>query len=162
MTKHTCSIVGIMAMAGALTASTADAAVTTSYAGTECVQEVVSTPSIVYQSSRASNNGGSTAYFACPAAQHGGRLLRASVYGRDLDTGAAVTCYVAVMNPFDTSGFTSASASSGVAFFGSFTLNLGSLPATFFDPGSKVVHCTLPPNPGFDGCAIGSYRITEE
>jgi hypothetical protein len=162
MTKRTGSFVGIMTIATALAASTAQAQVTTSYAGTECVHEITTTPKIVYQSSRAFNNSTFSATFACPAAQHGGKLLRATVFGRDVSIDGAVTCFIKVMDPFDVSGFTSGSVSTPPGFTGSFTLKLTPLPTTFFDPGSKVVHCTLPPNAGIDGSSIGSYRITEE
>jgi hypothetical protein len=156
------AFVGMMAMASVLPVSTADATIT-GYAGTECVQEVTLSPTVAYQNSRASNIGSSQAFFACPAVQQGGKLVRATVYGRDLTTTGRVTCRAEVRNQFDLSGFMTASVNSGDAFTGSFTLDLGGLPAPgFFDPGSKVIHCTMPPMVQTNGSAITAYRVDEE
>ena len=150
----------LMGIAAASLASAADAAVTTSYAGTECVQEVTASPLIAYQNSRASSLSGSTAFFACPAAQHGGLVSQAQVSGRDLSATGGVSCHMETRDRFDLSGSFGATVSTSAAFVGSYTLTLPA-PASFFSAGSKVVHCSIPPFSGTDGSAVGSYVVTE-
>ena len=150
----------LAALAALLVASAASASLTASYAGTSCVQELTTSPSIVYQNSRASANSPSVTYFACPSAQQGGEVVSAKASGRDLNPNESVVCHIEAMDEFDGAGSFGASVSSGAEFVGGFTLNLPP-PASVFASGSKVIHCTMPPSGGPDGSSIGSYTITE-
>jgi hypothetical protein len=157
MKAVTIAVVGI---AGLLLASAASAAITTSYAGTNCVREITLTQNVVYQNSRATNLSGSSVFYACPAIQQGGVVTGARVSGRDLSASAGVTCHIETQDQFDTSGSFGAAVSTGNAFMGSYTLKLP-VPAASFTDGSKVVHCTLPAGSASVGSAVGSYVVTE-
>jgi hypothetical protein len=152
--------VAVVGASGLLLASAASAAVTTSYAGTNCMREVTSTQDTIYQNSRATNLSSASVFYACPAIQQGGVVTGAKVSGRDLSPSAGVTCHMETQDRFDMSGSFGAAVSTGNAFMGSYTLTLP-VPAASFTDGSKVVHCTLPAGSGSVGSAVGSYVVTE-
>lgn len=160
MSRMKAVTVAVVGIAGLLLASAASAAITTSYAGTNCVREITSNQNITYQNSRATNLGGSSVFYACPAIQQGGVVTGAKVSGRDLSPSAGVTCHMATQDPFDMSGSFGAGVSTGNAFMGNYTLTLPA-PAASFTDGSKVVHCTLPAGSASVGSAVGSYVVTE-
>ena len=160
MAKHWFPLVTLGSVAG-LFASLSAGAVTTSYPGTQCIQAITLSPQLVYQGARVSTTSlSSSAFIICPAVQQGGRLLSASVSGRDIDSSTSISCFAEAKNQFDTAAFFTSSASSTN---GNFTLNFGALGATqFFANGSKLIECTRPPAFGPDGSSVGSYVIREQ
>jgi hypothetical protein len=160
MSRMKAVTVAVVGVAGLLLASAASAAITTSYAGTNCVREITSNQDIIYQNSRATNLGGGSVFYACPAIQQGGVVTGAKVSGRDLSASAGVRCHIEARDPFDMSGSFGAAVSTGNAFMGNYTLTLP-VPAATFTDGSKVVHCMLPAGSASVGSAVSSYVVTE-
>ena len=158
MQRQTMLAVTMVAVAAGLSSSSANAGVT-SYAGSNCVQEVTMTPRIAYQSGRIFAQQTSRSYLVCPAVQQGGRLLSAQVTGRDLSIDDNVSCYASSHNEWDTAGVNTPSVSSGTGT--NFTLALASMPS-FFANGSKNIHCIMPANTGMDGSSIGAYVVSEQ
>ncbi len=145
-------------LAAGLLCTSASAGVS-SYAGTNCIQEITSSPSAVYQGGRVFSQSPSRSPFVCPAVQQGGRVLSAQVTGRNLHLTETVRCYVTSHNEWDTSGVSSPTVASTTR--PNFTISLAGIPS-FFANGSKNVHCSMPPNVGIDGSSIGAYVIAEQ
>jgi hypothetical protein len=149
--------VAVVALAGGL--STSASAGVTSYAGSNCKQEVTLSPNVAYQGGRVFAQSGSRSYFVCPAVQQAGRVMSAQVTGRNLNLAETVSCYASSHNEWDTSGVSTASVASTTHV--NFTITLPSI-ASFFANGSKNVHCSMPPNTGMDGSSIGAYVVSEQ
>jgi hypothetical protein len=156
---HVSKILGmVMVTVAAGLSSSSASAVTTSYAGSNCKQEISTTQKVVYQSGRVFAQQTSRSYLVCPAAQQGGALTGAQVTGRDLNFDDSVTCYASSHNEWDTAGINTPSVSSGPGT--NYTLILASLPS-YFAKGSKNIHCIMPANVGIDGSSIGAYVVDE-
>jgi hypothetical protein len=144
--------------AGVLAVSSVQAGVA-SYPATMCVRLQTSNEPWYFQASLEANDGGT---FVCPAAQLGGRLTGAVVYGRDMLVVSEVRCDARVRDSQGGGGLFTASLSSGVSFVGNFTFNLGGLPAPGSYPGgTKVIQCAMGAPTGLGGNILSSYTITE-
>ena len=157
---HVQRMLGIatVTLAAGLLCTSASAGVS-SYAGSNCKQEVTLSPSVAYQGGRVFAQSPYRSYFVCPAVQQGGRVLSAQVTGRNLNPAETVSCYVTSHNEWDTSGVSAPSVVSTTR--PNFTISLAAIPS-FFANGSKNVHCSMPPNVSMDGSSIGAYVITEQ
>jgi hypothetical protein len=137
---------------------------TTGYPGTMCVQVMtgMSTASIFYEGVITRNQATSSKSFLCNAIQSGGAISAWRVSVRDTTPSGEIVCSARASGEFDSSGFISPSASSGVSFFGNKTLGVGVAgTSSFVANGSKNVVCTMPASFLPEGSAVASYSITE-
>jgi len=136
-------------------------AVTAGYGGGAC-RQLFTTSSGFADGAIARNQSSSSTTFICGAAQLGGAISSWRVSIRDTTPVGQVTCFARASSEFDSGGFVTPSASTGVAFTGLSRLGV-SLAGTssFFLNGHKNIQCDMPPAGGPDGSAVASYSITE-
>jgi hypothetical protein len=152
---------GVGGLLGLLLISNAWAATTAGYGGTGC-RQVFSASSGFADGVIARNQSSSSVTFVCGAAQLGGAISKWRVSVRDTTPVGQVTCFAQASSEFDTGGFVSPSASSGVTFTGNIALGAGLAGTTSsVANGSKNVTCTMPANGSYEGSGIASFSITE-
>jgi len=152
------SIAAMLALGCSMVVSGASAE-TTGYPGTLC-EVNFSNSGAFHDGVIARNQATSAATFVCSAVQQGGVITGARVGVRDTAPSGEIVCFARASGEFDSSGFVTASASSGVAFVGTTALILGST-SNYVVNGSKNVVCSMPARLLSDGSGVASYQITE-